>query len=296
MQNRPTVALLYHKMHEGRLNNTLVREMIPHWKAAGFEIRELFGIRKFVPADTLYMHVDLSVVPPDYLAFAHRYPRVINGRITDIRKRLYSQIQVRRGDGYKGQVLVKTSHNYGGGPEALLRSKSWGIDFFHRAYRAVARRSKNSPYQIRTREQYRIYPSVDEVPDEILNSPELVIEKYLPEREGGRLRLRYYFFLGDHEVSASKLSGDPLCLKGTQTFDENEIPDEIRQVRKRMGLDYGKIDYAIHEGKPVFFDVNKTQGVLPNGASDFQKEIARRLAGGLRSFFPEMQAAHAVPA
>lgn len=267
----------------------MVTHMIPKWEAAGLEVRKIYEPNRFVPADALLLHVDLSVVPKEYVDFAHRYPRVINGKVTDLRKRLYSENLISPGDNYEGPVIVKTSFNHGGVPEAGLRSKSGGMNFLRRAYRWLDRKRKNSPYRIRTRFDYRLYSSMKDVPDEILNCEELIVEKFLPEREGDNYRLRYYFFIGNVEVSANKLSDQPFCLTGSQTIDNNPIPEKIREVRQRMGLDYGKIDYGFHEGKPVLYDVNRSAGVLAEGPSAFQQEVGDRLSEGIYSFFPEFR-------
>ncbi|MDR9365401.1 MAG: hypothetical protein RI575_08690 [Balneolaceae bacterium] len=49
----------------------------------------LFGTDRFVPADLLFMHVDLSIVPDEYFEFAEKYPIENNGNIKDIRKSTY---------------------------------------------------------------------------------------------------------------------------------------------------------------------------------------------------------------
>ena len=52
-----------------------------------------------------------------------------------------------------------------------------------------------------------------------------------------------------------------------------------------MGLDYGKIDYAIVDGKPVVFDVNKTVGTR-RPPSELGKALGASLAKGLEAFWP----------
>jgi hypothetical protein len=39
-----------------------------------------------------------------------------------------------------------------------------------------------------------------------------------------------------------------------------EVHPEIPELAKRMGFDFGKFDYVMHEGKPVLLDANKTPG------------------------------------
>ena len=68
-------------------------------------------------ADAAVLHVDCSVVPPEYLAFAARFPVAINGVQQDNRKRAISRSVVQPRDGWEGAVIVKTDRNFRGLPE-----------------------------------------------------------------------------------------------------------------------------------------------------------------------------------
>jgi hypothetical protein len=60
-------------------------------------------------------------------------------------------------------------------------------------------------------------------------------------------------------------------------------PEAIRQIRRELRIDYGKIDYAIDsDGIPVLFDVNKTIG-LPRPYSERARSVGANLADGLIS-------------
>ena len=72
-----------------------------------------------MPADLVLLHVNLSVVPDEYLELASRYPIVVNGKAKDIRKSTYSTLRVTRDDPYAGPVIVKSNLNYAGVPEAI---------------------------------------------------------------------------------------------------------------------------------------------------------------------------------
>ncbi len=62
------------------------------------------------------------------------------------------------------------------------------------------------------------------------------------------------------------------------------MPDEVRAVRERLGLHFGKIDFAMHEGRAIVFDVNKTPGMAPSKPGD-GPSTAEQLAPGLDEFF-----------
>src|SRR6266513_2050358 len=120
-----TIAILFHENNRKEdLSSYAIAFLAEFWQQDGNQVRYLFGTRKFVPADLLLIHVDLSVVPDEYLEFASRYPIALNRAAKDIRKSQVSTNLVRQGDSYLGRVIVKSDLNYGGFPEQILRRNS----------------------------------------------------------------------------------------------------------------------------------------------------------------------------
>ncbi len=264
--------------------------MTPFWEAWGINVIHVYGTERFVPADAVLVHVDLSVVPEDYLEFAHRYPLVINGKITDIRKRSYSPNLLRSGDDYPGPVIIKTSLNSSGAPEAFSRYTLQGQSFWQRLRRRLFSDSDpDQPFGIRDKKHYRIYPSLNKVPAKFLQSPDLVVEPFVPERHGEYYCLRECYFFGDVKVARCEVSLEPVFMSGEDAPELAEPPPQmIYDLREHMHLDYGKIDYVMREGKPVLFDVNKTTGVT-SLQSVRGKEDAGILAKGIFTYFPELK-------
>jgi hypothetical protein len=60
----------------------------------------------------------------------------------------------------------------------------------------------------------------------------------------------------------------------------SEIPDQLRRERERLGFDFGKFDFVIHDGEPVLLDANRTPGIARRLQSQME-EGARNLARGL---------------
>ena len=115
------IAILYHENHRGRPLNYVINHYAEFWRAGGLEVVSLFGVSEFVPADLVIVHVDLSVVPDEYLDFANRcYPIVLNGEVKDIRKSTFSQLLLKPGDPCDGKVIVKSNYNYAAEPEREL--------------------------------------------------------------------------------------------------------------------------------------------------------------------------------
>jgi hypothetical protein len=58
-------------------------------------------------------------------------------------------------------------------------------------------------------------------------------------------------------------------------------------LRRKLDLDYGKIDYLLVDGEPVMIDVNKTIGLTDWLSDDANVESARReRARAIYDFLP----------
>jgi len=261
---RPTIAILFHARQRDP-RPYLISSFAEIWRAVGIEVVYLFGIERFVPADVLIVHVDLSVVPEDYLAFAGRYPVVLNGEVADVRKSSVSQLRVGPESNYDGPVIVKTDLNYGGFPERSLLSGSV-------LGRAIAKLGPERP-------RYRLYERLDAVPDRFF-ARDFVVEKFLPEFDEGRFHIRNYYFLGDRYTCERFSSGRPIVRARHQGTHEQIEPDPaILEARRRLRLDYGKLDYVVHDGQPLLLDVNKTVG---GSSAKLDRVLRSRLPGHVR--------------
>ena len=275
--------LIIHHADEQRLGRKrhLIHRMIPTWNEAGIEVKEVYGIRDAPVAEVAFLHVDVSVVPPAYVKFARRYPVVINGGNTDIRKSRLSLLRIDRNTDYSGPVIVKSSLNCAGDPEMVY--------FRHRSKlkRIFVRKSPRPAYPMRMERKadYQIYPSPREVPDVVWDCHDLIVEKFRAEQHDGSYYLREWYFFGDQSVECAEHSPDPIFTSGTRI--ENPItsaPPQLQDVRKQLGFDYGKFDYTIVDGKAVPFDFNKTVAMVNTESEDNQR-LAHQLAQGLNVYF-----------
>jgi len=227
------------------------------------------GTANLPGADVVLLHVDRTVVPDEYIEALGRYPVVINGATRDIGKRVISANLVGPYDDYRGPVIVKTNANASGIPERL-----------HEELSRLKGEPVGAPACYMT-ERYPIFASIDEVPSKLRLDPELVIEKFLPERGDGGYHSRHWIFLGDRE-RCHRLLGPHPVVKGSDMMQREPvpIPDEIRAARKRFGFAYGKFDFVLHEGVPVLLDVNRTP-TLPATLSVQVKAAMGDLAKGI---------------
>lgn len=257
------------------------------WRAAGHEVVYLIGTGRFIPADLLLLHVDLSVVPSAYLSFADRYPKVLNRKITDIRKSRVSKLIVRPNDPWSGQVIVKSDLNYGGVPESDL-----GRTWLERRFPALKLARKKAEGIIRQRTKffpkvkYQIYPDLSLVPRSVFRSRHWVVEKFIPEFQNGLYHLRMHQFLGDRYFSTKAASTHEIIKVGnSSSIIDIEPHPMVTQWQRDFGLDYGKLDYVVHSGEAILLDINKTIGAVAGPRFEAEVEARRQyLAAGIDKF------------
>jgi hypothetical protein len=267
----PTIAVLTHSTDHFYQNRYFVRLMIPRWEAMGFRVEVLTELSPFVPADIALMHVDLSVVPDVCNRLAECYPVVLNGRVTDIRKRLFSELLLGRDEEYSGSVIVKTDWNCGGwrelrrdaleSPFAPLFRHLRLEDFVCRKLEQLDARR---PWRSRRRLPYGSYPVYahrDLVPAGVWENPNLLVERFVAERQGDLYCCRHWLFFGPQEVHRRTMSRDPVVKADAQLEGiEDPVPEQLRAIRQRLGFDYGKFDYGLVDGRVILYDVNRTPG------------------------------------
>lgn len=258
----------------------LLKIFIEVWRAEGHEVLVHAGLGPPPPGDLAILHTDITVIPEAYLALARAYPRTLNGSVGDISKHVVSRSIVRRGDGYAGPVIVKTVANCAGVMEARAARRSGGLG---RLKQAVRRRL---PWYFRNHlDDYPIFNSPAAVPSPVWFNRDLFVERFQPERHEEFYCLRTWVFFGDRETHSISYSLSPV-IKGSRVVRREplaEVPAELREIRARLGFDYGKFDYAVVDGRPVLYDVNRTPGTGDKPIEHLQDRFTD-LAAGLASF------------
>ncbi len=228
-------------------------------------------------------------MPKAYGALLRNYPLVINRNVRDISKSKISVNLLQRNDPYQGPVIVKTDCNYGGLPEGQL------LGPWQNVYSVAGKARDKLLSKVRPARDgvswkrvryfipgtYPLFSSLQEVPEEVFANPALVIEKFLTETEGDKYLVRQNFFFGDKDFNSVLRSREPVVKRANaiQT-KEGSTPPELKSFRQRLGIDYGKIDYTLRNGRAVIFDFNRTPSIQ---AGEFGEAAARHLAHGIWS-------------
>ena len=270
------IGILHHDRIGIVRRGYLIDLMADLWEERNAEVVDIIGIDTRVPVDLLLLHVDLSVVPEAYRRFAQNYSRVINLSAVDIRKRNYLEDLVGVDDESSGPVIVKSNLNHGGLPERLLGPRPSGAARLVAGIRRRFRRRLGLVNEIRFKIDYEIFPDRGSVPARRFSDGS-VVQRFRPERRDGDFVLREYYFLGEIEVLSMEIGSDPILTTGRQVeFRVASPPPEVRAVRDRLNLDYGKIDFSCPEGDVVVYDANKCVGTRADPG-----EPTRRIAAAL---------------
>lgn len=204
-----------------------------------------------VAADLAILHVDLTFVPPDYAEFAGTFPRCVNLRALDLSKRRVSGAVLAPDAAWEGPVIVKSDWNDRGRPEL-------GIN------QAAAAAGEPEPFPGLRRVGYSLYDRLADVPAELADDPNLVIERFIPERAERGFAVRFWTFAGAAERCSRVFSNEPVVKAANQTgFELCPVPDALRRRRDELGFDFGKFDFVMEGGEPVLIDANRTPGVPP---------------------------------
>ncbi|MBI4751709.1 MAG: hypothetical protein HY774_24770 [Acidobacteria bacterium] len=282
------IVILFHEFQYDRSSQYMIDELAELWREEGMEVIEIYGVDRVVPADVVILHIDLSVVPPEYLDFARQYPVALNTGLTDIRKTTVSRNLVKSGDLYVGPVIVKSNLNYAGAPERKLKeaqlrqSSFWLKRLQHRIFPFL---KKSSVFQSNL--EYQIFDRIEDVPRSLFNNPDVVVEKFFTCRQEELYCIHNLYVLGNLRTGTRLLGHHPIVNGRTyQRIDYVDPDSEVLEQFADVHLDYGKIDYVFHEGKVVIIDINKTVG---DSRKVFQRtpELARfykTLAAGIHFY------------
>ncbi len=244
-----TIVILEHLMQKEFKHPHLIYVMAERWRAEGHHVVLHRGTESPPDGDIAILNVDLTTVPDSYTALFDHYPKVINRATTNISKRGYSQQLLDEETDWDGPVIVKTDANFGGRMDQKLRQLA--IRGGHEADVAAAPALRDYP----------IFPSVEKVPEDVWKLRELIVEKFLPERDEHGFYMRVWLFLGDRERSFRFRANVPV-IKSHHVVDREaiEVPPQIREWRRRLGFDYGKFDYVVPADEPILIDANRTPG------------------------------------
>jgi hypothetical protein len=256
----------------------LVSELARYWERRG--IRVSAGAEWEPGAALGILHVDRTRVRPEEIPAAAGSVRLLNARVLDISKRVFSSLILARGDAWDGPVIVKSNLNHFGIPEEHGRSPA----LVARARLGLARLSWRLAKALPPG-RYPVLPRLAAVPDWVWSEPDLLVERFVPERDGGRYCLRGWIFFGSRSYSYRLFSTHPLVKSGSMVgyeYLEGPPPPELEAIRAAHGFDFGKFDYVVVDGRVILLDANKTPTLAGDGESPRLAHLAEGVEELLR--------------
>ena len=196
MQSDPIISISH--LTPELQNVYLIAALARIWRRKGFKLK--VGLTYEEGAALCILHHDLARIksapePP-------RNTPHLNGHVRDISQRLVSQLTVQEGDDWCGPIIIgKTNANHFGLPESLRTRRSL-ITRANEVRKASWRAARMLPER-----NYPILQSIAEVPGWVWRDPEILVEKYLPERsEDGLYCVRNWVFFGEESYGYRALS------------------------------------------------------------------------------------------
>lgn len=282
------IAILFHERDRSRdLQRYDIMHIAKYWQQDGHQVLSVFGTGEFIPANIAILHVDLSIVPQDFVDFANRYPICLNKNALDIRKSFISKQLLHLGDNYQGPVIIKSNNNTAGIPERI----NGGL--LSRMGLQLQQLSQKLQHQmiIQQPSDYRILEHLTDVPPEVFSRQDLVVEKFFPEREGDLYCTRAYLFLGTGGSCQMTVSANPIVSVGNCIrLVECDIHPKVLEWRQQLGFDYGKFDYVIHDGQFILLDSNKTTGSGDLTGNSMIERFRKIRADGLLNYYQQVLA------
>jgi len=202
-----------------------------------------------------------------------------------------SSLILSRDDTYAGPVIVKTDLNSYGWPEynLLRRQAKSGFNpmtyLKYRYERHLRPRLRSLPNR-----EYTVFDALSSVPSWIWRDRRYVVEAYKPQFDGEFYHVNYWFFLGDADVAFSVWKAESVVrayLEEQCSPPHSHVPEEVRRVREALRLDFGKLDYLVHDGRAEVIDASRTPNAGERIALPQRGEICQKLAAGLESYFKD---------
>jgi hypothetical protein len=257
--------------------NYVLHALARQWEGMGYRVT--VGAAHDAGAELGLLHIDRTRLNPASLPPPPPGVAVLNGGILDISKRRFSTLLLGPDSDWPGPVIVKTDLNAFGKPERGNRKPTWREALKARIAKVSWRHAHTLP-----RATYPVLPALARVPGWVWKRRDLIVEKFLPEREGDLYCLRGWMFFGAAGYGYRLYSTHPTVKIGSIIRHEflTDVPPEIAAQRRALGFDFGKFDYVMQDGQAILLDINKT----PTFRGDPDSPRVKAMAEAIRGFLP----------
>jgi hypothetical protein len=204
----------------------------------------------------LFVHVNLTDVPHAWLADAKEYETSVNAKALSINRNLYSKAKIARNVDYDGPVIVKTVLNHRGIPELRhgLRA-NWSGRAKRLAYRTIWKDRWHTLCP-----EYPVLDSKSDVDQQVWEGDTHIVERFIPGTAQPPITKHRWEFLGELSLLTRSVFDDVLCKPENFVHVEqlHDVPQEMQDLRAKLNLDFGSIDYFETVDGAIAIDCNKT--------------------------------------
>ncbi|MGE4544478.1 MAG: hypothetical protein AB7D06_10270 [Pedobacter sp.] len=282
---KKTIAIITDKPKSIYKIPYLISHLIPCWSERAFNV--VIGTKWTLPkADIALLHVDATKVSRIYQIMCKKYPIVLNGNFLDNSKQKVSRNLLSMGEDYHGPVIIKTNGNYGGFLDIPKKKR----DHSHIILKETTdiKSVKWKSIQAISPGKYPVLEHQADIPNDVWKNKRLVVEKFIPEYDmNGLYCLRACFFFGEKEINMMVTSTEPV-IKGNNICSRQLVnspaPEQLRNIREKLKIDFGRFDYVMSEGKVVLYDVNKTATMSQQASIEWADQVIRPLSLGIDEY------------
>jgi hypothetical protein len=279
----PHILIITHEYDAFRTGKYLLFELAGMWRERGARVTIHPSPELAPAADLAILHVDLTVVPAEYLPQLAHYASTVNAAVVDISKRNISANLVGSAEAYDGPVIVKTDNNALGMMELRLMNIK-RMEAAKHERRPVGKGFAPGRMSPGSHWNYEVFESTADVPPSVWRDSRLVVERFLPEKRDNLFCLRTWQFFGSAETNSLSFSEVPIVKAASVVRTEPaDVPNELRLLRDSLRFDFGKFDYAIVDGRVVLYDANRTP-TLGHFVRERYVPFFRRLAAGVDDY------------
>lgn len=255
--------------------SSLISKLAYHWQKAGH--RMTYGLVNSIDTDLGILHLDQTKITLDDVPKNPEQRPFLNDKVLDISKSNFSTLRLQPNDGWDGPVIIKSNLNCFGSPE-WKKSEN---NFFAKTRRSLAKNFWRLARRLPPG-RYPILNDLRTVPQWVWENPEIIVERFMPERDGKYYCLRGWVFFGQRGYTYKLYSIDGIVKTKSVVKYEflDQPPAELVDFRMKNSFDFGKFDYVVVDGKAILLDINKT----PHMVSDANTPRLKSLAEGINEF------------
>lgn len=251
----------------------MIAKLASVWANSGHIISN--GPIQTINSDVAILHIDRTIVPQELIPQNPFNKLFLNKTVKDISKRSFSSLRLQQDDKWDGPVIIKSNFNCFGKQERKDQKQT----LRDKIRRKIAKIISWKMAQMLPPYEYPVLNSLNNVPRWVWSSSDLIVERFMAERDGDHYCVRGWIFFGDRGYTYRLFSRNPVVKAGNLEKYEflGEPPVDLVKFRHSNNFDFGKFDFVQVDGRSILLDINKTPTLNAGKNSPRVRELAEGL-------------------